>query len=146
MNRHFLVIAAMVLITVLAQSSSTILAETTSSQVGMQNGQLSEMKTAIIRTIGAQEPTVQLAMAGSVLTVTRVNSNLNESTHAGRDNEARAILGAISNLITGKPEFKSLTTIRVEYVFRSVVGVVNRVIDAIEFREDANGLFQFHRT
>lgn len=146
MRKSFLVMTAILLVTVLGQSSSAVQAQTNSSQVGMQNGQLSEMKAAILRTIGAQEPTVQLAMAGSVLTVTRVNSNLNESTHAGRDNEARAILGAISNLITGKPEFKSLTTIRVEYVFRSVIGVVNRVIDAIEFREDANGLFQFHRT
>jgi hypothetical protein len=146
MRKSFLVMTAILLVTVLGQSSSAVQAQTNSSQVGMQNGQLSEMKAAILRTIGAKEPTVQLAMAGSVLTVTRVNSNLNESTHAGRDNEARAILGAISNLITGKPEFKSLTTIRVEYVFRSVIGGVNRVIDAIEFREDANGLFQFHRT
>ncbi len=146
MKKRFLKLAAIVLVIVLAQSSSAVQAQTASSQVGMQNGQLSEMKVAILRATGAQAPTVQLTMTGSVLTVTRINSNLNESTHAGRDNEARAIVGAIANLITGKPEFKSLTTIRVEYVFRSVIGGVNRVIDAVEFREDANGLFQFHRT
>ena len=146
MNRRSLVMTAILLVTVLAQSSSTVQAQAASSQVGMQNGQLSEMKAAILRATGAKEPTVQLRVAGSVLTVARINSNLNELTHAGRDNEARAIVGAVSHLIIGKSEFKSLTTIRVEYVLRSVIGGANKVIDAIEFREDPNGLFQFHRT
>ena len=62
--------------------------------------------------------------------ITRVNSNMNNATHGGRDNEATAIAGVVSKAIVGKPEFKRII----------------KIIDTIEYRADPRGNFQFHKT
>jgi len=71
---------------------------------------------------------------------------MNQSTHAGRDNEAMAIAGVVSNAIFGKPEFSKLVTIWVRYVVRSRPSGPSKNVDSIEFREDPNGVFRFHQT
>ena len=95
---------------------------------------------------GAQNETVEVTIKGNVLTVWRPNSNMNQSTHAGRDNEAMAIATVVSNAIVGKPEFSRLVAIWVRYVVRSRPGGPSKNVDSIEFREDPNGVFRFHQT
>ena len=85
-------------------------------------------------------------MAGNLLIILRVNSNMNESTHAARDNEATAIASVVSKAISGKPKFSDVHTIRVQYAIRSVPGRDSSVVDAVDFRKDPQGVFQFHRT
>jgi hypothetical protein len=70
---------------------------------------------------------------------------MNASTHSGRDNEATATATIVSKAIFGKPEFDNVVTLRVDYVVRAVSGD-SKVIDSVEFREDPNGAFRFHRT
>jgi hypothetical protein len=109
---------------------------------------LAEIRASVIRAIGAEAQTVDVSLTGKTITVTRINSNMNRSTHAGRDNEAKAIADIVSEAIRGKPEFKNLIAIRVQYEIHSTV--LNRtstlVVDRVEFRADPNGVFQFHRT
>ena len=70
---------------------------------------------------------------------------MNQSTHAGRDNEATAIAAVVSNAISGKPEFSKLVAIWVRYIIRPRPGGPSKNIDSVEFREDPNGVFRFHQ-
>jgi hypothetical protein len=111
----------------------------------VQQSVLADIRAAIARSIGAQDETVEIAVTDKVLIVMRVNSNMNESTHIGRDNEAAAIAAIVSKAISGKPDFDNVVTLRVDYVARAVGGDSN-VIDSVEFREGPKGDFRFHRT
>jgi hypothetical protein len=101
---------------------------------------LADLKASIVRAIGAQEATVEIAVTDNILVVSRVNSNMNESTHAGRDNEATAIASIVSKGFSGKTEFKDLITLRIQYSGDA------KIIDTIEFRKDPSGAFVFHKT
>ena len=107
-------------------------------------GVLTDIRSAVVRLIGAQDKEVEIKMAGKVLVVMRVNSNMNAGTHAGRDNEAQAIVAAVAKGLAEKPELGSLVAVRVEYVTRSRWR--SRVVDRVEFRRDPSGRFQFHQT
>jgi hypothetical protein len=111
----------------------------------IQQSVLADVHATIVRSIGAQDETVEITVADKVLIVSRVNSNMNDSTHSGRDNEATAIAAIISKAISGKSEFDNVVTLRVDYVARAVDGD-SKVIDSVEFREDPKGDFRFHRT
>ena len=71
---------------------------------------------------------------------------MNNSTHGGRDNEANVIGPIVSKAIVGAPEFKSLHTVRVQYVVRPDSGGSTKVIDSIDFRKSPVGSFEFHKT
>jgi len=144
-NRHFFAVSvAMALL--LSQTGATLHAQGALPQDIQRLSILSDIRTSIIRAIGAQEATVEVTIKGNVLTVWRSNSNMNQSTHAGRDNEAMAIATVVSNAIVGKPEFNRLVAIWVRYVVRSRPGGPSKNVDSIEFREDPNGVFRFHQT
>ena len=83
---------------------------------------------------------------GNILIITRVNSNMNNATHGGRDNEATAIADVVSKAIAGKPEFSAIISLRVQYLAREAGDKTGKVIDTIEFRADPSGKFQFHKT
>jgi hypothetical protein len=105
-----------------------------------------DLKTKIIRSIGAQPETVEIGVAGNIVTVLRVNSNMNQSSHAGRDNEANAIAPLVAQVILAAPEFKNVHTIRVQYVSRRAAGGADTVIDTVDFRKTSSGSFEFHQT
>ena len=111
----------------------------------VQQSVLADVRASVVRAIGAQDQTVEITVTDKALIILRVNSNMNGSTHAGRDNEATAIASAVSKAIAGKPEFANLVVLRVDYLTRSATGD-GAVIDSVEFREDPKGAFRFHRT
>ena len=111
----------------------------------VQQSALADIRAAIVRSIGAQDHTVEITLTDKVLIVLRVNSNMNEATHAGRDNEATMIASIVSMAVKGKPEFDNLVALRVDYVVGSA-GEASKVINSVEFREDPTGAFRFHRT
>jgi hypothetical protein len=146
MLKRRLIAASVAMPLLLAQASATLYAQGHTPQDVRQLSTLSDLRASIIRAIGAQAATVEVTVKGSILTVWRPNSNMNQSTHAGRDNEATAIAAIVSNGIFAKPEFNKIVTIWVRYVVRLRPGGPSQNVDSIEFREDPNGLFKFHQT
>jgi hypothetical protein len=104
------------------------------------------IQAAIVKTIGAEEKTVEVTHSGNILVVARVNSNMNASTHAGRNNEAKVIGSLVEKRIADEPEFKKVVTIRVEYLVRSAPTAKSKVVDIVEFRKGPDGVFDFHQT
>lgn len=142
--RKWNIIATVLAVPLLAQSACILHADEDPYH-HVQQSVLADIRAAIARSIGAQDETVEIAVTDKVLIVVRVNSNMNESTHIGRDNEASAIAAMVSKAISGKPDFDNVVTLRVDYVARAVGGD-SKVVDSVEFREDPKGDFRFHRT
>ena len=97
---------------------------------------LENIKKSVIQKVGAQEKTVEVAISGNILTVARVNSNLNDATHGARNNEAIAIAPVVTKAIEDGPEFKTIHTIRVQYLVRRKLGEKGKVLDTVDFRKD----------
>src|SRR5215472_12584561 len=95
---------------------------------------------------GAEAATVELHATSSVFRAMLVNGKMNDAPTAGRENEASAIRSIVSQAIAGKPEFKRIAVIRVEYLVRSHQNAKPKVVDLIEFRKDASGRFRHHVT
>jgi hypothetical protein len=143
-----LAVAALSVITIALHSTALVRAQGPTVEDVRKLSTLVDIRQSVIRTTGAPAETVDISVTGKVLTVARINSNMNRSTHAGRDNEAKAIAAVVSERITGQPEFSSLVAIRVQYEMRStILGKAHiLVVDAVDFRASPEGRFQFHQT
>lgn len=146
MSRYLCIRGSITALLLLTSSNSHLHAQVSQTQSTQQSAVLSDVQKSVIRTIGAQENTVEAAVMGNILIITRVNSNMNNATHGGRDNEATAIADVVSKAIAGKPEFSAIISLRVQYLAREAGDKTGKVIDTIEFRADPSGKFQFHKT
>ena len=145
MFRYLMAMGSVAMLVLLADTNTKIYAQVSISQDAQQSAVVTEIQTSIVRAIGAQDKTVEVSVSDKFLTVARANSNINQATHGGRDNEAIAIASIVSKAIADKPEFKNIIAIRVQYLIREG-SVDSKVIDTVEFRKDQNGVFQHHRT
>jgi hypothetical protein len=107
---------------------------------------LGTIQTSIVKTIGADTKTVHVTSNGSILVVARVNSPMNDTTHEGRNNEAKVIAALAAKEIGGEPKFAKVSTIRVEYSAHSAPGTKSKLVDSVEFRKGPDGVFDFHQT
>jgi hypothetical protein len=105
---------------------------------------LDRLQSSVIKSIGAQDNTVEITLANSILTVLRVNSNQNGSTHAGRNNEATSIAVVASKAISADAASTAIHTIRVQYLTRDSAHPEGDIIDSVEFRKNAKGVFDIH--
>ena len=109
-----------------------------------RNAFLESLQSSVTKVIGAQYNSVQITLTGSVLTVLRVNSNQNDSNHAGRNNEATAIAGVASKALATDATNAIVDTIRVQYVNRDGAHPDGEVVDLVEFRKNSKGDFEIH--
>ena len=108
---------------------------------------LGNIQAAGNKAIGAQVKTVEVTTSGDVLVVARVNSNMNASTHEGRNNEAKEIASIVARSIGDKAKFRTVNTIRVDYMVRAAASpTTGKVVDSVEFRKGPDGVFDFHQT
>src|SRR5664279_5542325 len=107
---------------------------------------LGSIQAVVIKTIGAQVNTVEVTTSSDVLVVGRVNSNLNASTHEGRNNEAKEIASIVARIIGENSKFKTVSTIRVDYLVRAPASLTGKIVDTVEFRKGPDGAFDFHQT
>ena len=148
MLRRWLIAGIVALFLMPIQSTLTMHAQGPTTEDVKRLSVLVDIRESVIRSIGAAPETVDVSMAGKALTVARINSNMNRSGHAGRDNEAKAIARIVSEWISGKPEFGGLIAIRVQYEMRSAIFRRTHilVVDTVNFRAGPDGRFQFDQT
>lgn len=107
---------------------------------------LDDMQSSVSKSIGAQDKTVEITLTDTVLTVLRVKSNQNVSSHEDRNKEATSIAGVASKALGTDPTSASVHTIRVQYLTRDSLNPRGKVIDAVEFRRNTKGAFEIHVT
>jgi hypothetical protein len=111
---------SMGLLLLLMFAAETTQAQTSPTQVDQQRAFIENLRTSVVRTIGAQDSQVEAGIKGRVLVISRINSNLKETTHGARNNEASAIAPVVSKVLADKPEYKYIIAIRVEYMTRNI--------------------------
>jgi len=111
-----------------------------------QDSSLQDIHAAIVQTIGAEPSSIEVSVKSNVLTVSRVNTNLNKADHGARNGEASRIGPVVSFALAARPEFKSIHTIRVQYLARSKPNGAAKIVDTIDFRKAPDGGFVFHTT
>lgn len=105
------------------------------------------MRGIAARSVGMPERTFEVTSGGTVITVLRVNSTMNASSHQGRNNEATEIANAISGEFNRKAaRYGDIQSISVDYVERSATQTKDILIDRIDFRKNAAGNFELHIT
>lgn len=107
---------------------------------------LPALKKAITDATHYGEKEIELKYQTSQFFVTVVNSGLNKSPPARREAEAAKIVDAVARQIVGKPEFKGVLGIHIDYVTRDTDGSHTAVVDGIDFRKDPAGHFVHHTT
>jgi hypothetical protein len=110
------------------------------------NTAVQAIRLAVVKNLGSKDREVEVLRTGNVLTISRVNSNMNDAPHQLVSNEATSIASVVSKAIVDEPEFKGIHTIRVQYLDRSGSPAKNKVIDSVEFRKGKNGVFEIHLT
>ena len=128
----------------LIADTAAVSAQTTPSAARADT--LRNIQAVVIKTIGAQPKTVEVTASGDILVVARVNSNMNDSTHEGRNNESKQIGSIIARSIGASPRFRNVSTIRVDYMIRATASPTGKVVDSVEFRKGPDGAFDFHQT
>lgn len=73
---RYLPAGAMASFLLLVQGNSTVNAQ-------MSSAAMQESRATIVQTIRAQPETVEIVANGSIITVLRVNSNMNDAAHGG---------------------------------------------------------------
>ena len=130
-------------ITLSAVSYSPVIAQTSPPT---REGVLRALQVTLQNEVGAQESTLEVSIDSRVLTIFRINSNQNNSTHAGRNNEASAIAAAVVKTMFNEPILREMHTILVRYLRRGDAASGETIIDTVEFRRDAKGLFPLHQS
>ena len=105
-----------------------------------------EIRLAVVQNIGAEDKTVEVLATRYIVTVSRVNSTMNNTTHQGFNDEASAIASVVSRAIANKSQYEKVHTIRVQYLSRSERRSKNVIIDSVEFRKNQKGVFELHTT
>lgn len=105
------------------------------------------MRVIASQSVSMPESEFELSGTSVVLTVVRVNSSMNASTHQGRNNEATAIALAIAAEFTRRgAQYSRVQSISVDYVERASTPAHDTLIDRIDFRKNAAGKFELHIT
>jgi hypothetical protein len=105
------------------------------------------MRTIAARSVGMPESSFEVSSSGTVITVLRVNSTMNASSHQGRNNEAAEIAKALTDAFGRKAaHYEGIQSISVDYVERVGTQTKDILIDRIDFRKTAAGQFELHIT
>lgn len=105
------------------------------------------MRLIASRSVGMPESEFEASGTTAVLTILRVNSTMNASTHQGRNNEATAIALAIAaEFARMGAQYSEVQSISVNYVERTGTPARDTIIDRIDFRKNAEGKFELHIT
>ena len=143
MRKIFPATVLILLLSISGGINGAVSAQTNTTQI---NAAVEDIRLAVVKNLGSQDKEVEVSRTGNVLTIMRVNSNMNGAPHQLVSNEATSIASVVSKAIGDKPEFKGIHTIRVQYLNRSGPPVKNKVIDLVEFRKGKNGVFELHLT
>jgi hypothetical protein len=143
MLKLFLTTLLILLFSIGVDINGAVNAQTNITQI---NTAVENIRLAVVKNLGSQDKEVEVSRTGNVLTISRVNSNMNGAPHQLVSNEATSIASVVSKAMVDKPEFDGIHTIRVQYLNRSGSPVKNKVIDSVEFRKGKNGVFELHLT
>jgi hypothetical protein len=103
-----------------------------------------DIQKTIVALTGYKPVAVELTTTGHQLVVTLVNSKFVSAQSTERESEASAIVSDVAKAIASKPEFKTVSSIPIDYVSRPARNEHSHLEDSIEFRRGMDGTFRHH--
>jgi hypothetical protein len=100
----------------------------------------------LTQALGAPAGSLEVTSSAYLLTILRINTALNDTTHSRRSQEAERIARTVSEAIKGLPNGPKIVGINVEYVKRAGAGRRDRLVDRVELRKNPDGTFTVHMT
>jgi hypothetical protein len=143
MLKHFLATSFITFLSLIVIANWSVDAKT---NVPEKTVSIEAVRKLVALDIGAQEDSIEIVKKGKVLTITRINSSLNESSHQNRNEEAASIMAVVVKAIADVAEYNSLYSIAVHYTRRTNASSKTSVFDTIEFRKNQKGEFEIHLT
>jgi hypothetical protein len=119
-------------------------AATDAEQVKQQAMFIPDLQRSAASAAGYQVQSIEVMPAAHQITISVIDSKLNDGAKTDRHAEAAKIADAAARAIAGKPEFAQVMVIHVDYVKRS--GSKSSMVQSIDFNKAADGTFQFHQT
>ena len=105
---------------------------------------LPTLQEAAAAATGYKKTSIEVKSTAHQITITVVNSELNDAAKAKRTAEASTIASTCAKVISGKSEFAAVVIVHVDYVKR--LGNSSTVIDGIDFNKAPDGAFRLHIT
>lgn len=114
------------------------------AQVAKQADAITSLQQSAAAAAGYKTTDLEIKSTAHQITITVVNSQLNDGTPAGRSSEALTIMQAVEASIAGKAEFGQVMVMHVNYVSRQ--GSDSKVIQGFDFNKSPSGAFVPHST
>lgn len=129
----------------MASAAALALSMTISGGAYSQTGaSTASLAAQLSQALGAPPTSVEVSRTTNILTILRINTPMNGSTHANRNAEAGRIATAISESMKNLPDSAKILAINVDYVERPEKSGRDKLVDRIELRKNAKGLFETH--
>lgn len=123
----------------LAWSADTAL-ET--EQVKQQSMAVPGIQRDIAKATGNDAKIIDIATTPHKVTITIINSKLNEAKDADREAEALTMVSTLARAVSGKAPFAQVIVIHVDYIKRT--GNQDKAIQQLDFNKSPAGIFVPH--
>ena len=123
----------------LAWSADTAL-ET--EQVKQQSMAVPGIQRDIAKATGNDAKIIDIATTPHKVTITIINSKLNEAKDADREAEALTMVSTLARAVSGKTPFSQVIVIHVDYIKRT--GNQDKAIQQLDFNKSPAGIFVPH--
>ena len=122
----------------------SLFAVSASFHVWGADGAFPSLQEAAAAAAAYKKTSIEVKSTAHQVTITVVNSKLNDGATTERTAEASKIASASAKVIAGKPEFAAVVIIHVDYVKRA--GNDSTVVEGIDFNKAPDGSFKLHLT
>ncbi len=114
------------------------------AQVATQGAAIPAIQEAVAAAAGYKATDIEVHSTAHQITLTVVNSPLNEAASAARSSEALKMIQALEKSIVGQPEFAQVMMVHVDYVSRH--GAESKTVQGFDFNKAPSGSFVLHTT
>ena len=133
-------VAAMVCVSSAPAFAADVAAEAT--QVATQAAALPALQQSVAAAAGYKAGELEVDSTAHKITVTVVNSQLNNGLPAGRSYAAVQIVQALEKSMAGRAEFGQIMTVHLDFVSRQATE--SKVIQGFDFNKAPSGAFVPH--
>ncbi|AXS79845.1 hypothetical protein [Dechloromonas sp. HYN0024] len=148
MNKYSksLVVSFWVSIATLASSAQAWSADTPleTEQIKQQTMAIPGIQRDVAKATGNDAKMIDITTTPHKLTITVINSKLNDAQKADRESEASTMASAVARAVSGKAPFAQVIVIHVDYVKR--VGNKDEAIQRLDFNKSPAGIFVAHQS
>jgi len=111
-------------------------------QVKQQMLAIPSLQQSVAKAGGYDPKNIDITSSPHQVTITVINSKLNDGADTNRKTEAGKMVSTLSQAVAGKAPFAQVMVIHVEYVKRT--GNSDKAIDRFDFNKSPAGIFVAH--